>query len=428
MAAILILTARGAYPEVKDIAPKPEPEARGAGVPAAGRETASGRAARGVENMQRRVGSSKAVLAYLRRPGTKELAAALRACLSAGKELPGDLFIDLLTAFCYHEQKDLSAEERTLSRYSPEFKNIYRYVFYENRSELADALYVLPAVLCKRLRESHNALKTLPPGSKCPSFGGPITSEKYRNGSRTADRLICPKCDDMLRSYDNTFSGDLLFHVKKNNSVLQALRQIAHDLSDKSGADGAKAVSKLFSAFGVREGQVIADIGSGIGYLTFPLAAKVGPKGRVYAEDIDEDAVKVIRYCVEKGGIKNIEPVLGGSTDIKIPPGILDMAVMSHVYRDILMYLDDSPGTRDAFLDSFFAGVHKALKKDGVLVFSESLDPALGLSPEKMAGALGKRHFRLISDRSDPRRQNLILVFGKSAAPGPGLRGNAAEP
>ena len=407
LAAVIFLAASGSYPEVKDTGPDPKPDARGARLE---------QSLAGNGPVRHKVESSQAVLAYLRHPGRATLKAALETCLSSRKNIPNDLFNDFLIAFCHHEQGDSAGEERTLSRYPIELKNTYWYVFYENRSELADALYFLPAVLCKRLRESGSARRFLPPGSKCPSFGGPMTREEYRSGNRTVERLVCPRCDGMLRLYDETFMGDILFRVKNRNPMLPVLRQVAHDLSDKFGSDGAGGVSKLLSVFDVKEGQVIADIGSGIGYLTFRLADRVGPKGKVYAEDIDDNALKVIRYCVKKGGIGNIEPVLGSPTDIKIPPDTLDMAVMSRVYRDILLYLDDTPEARESFLDSFFAGIHKALKKDGVLVFSEGMDPALGLSSGQMFQALGKRHFRLIADRSNYR--GLILLFGKAEAQG----------
>ena len=48
-------------------------------------------------------------------------------------------------------------------------------------------------------------------------------------------------------------------------------------------------------AMGVKSGHRVADIGSGYGYFTFRLAARGGAEGKVYAVDIDEEAVDKVR-------------------------------------------------------------------------------------------------------------------------------------
>lgn len=57
----------------------------------------------------------------------------------------------------------------------------------------------------------------------------------------------------------------------------------------------------------VRQGQVVADLGSGPGYYTFQLADTVGPTGKVYAVDSDEKAIQVIVRKAEKKNYHNIE-------------------------------------------------------------------------------------------------------------------------
>ena len=45
-------------------------------------------------------------------------------------------------------------------------------------------------------------------------------------------------------------------------------------------------VSKLHPALKIKPGDTVADIGAGSGYHTFRMSRAVGPKGKVYAVDI----------------------------------------------------------------------------------------------------------------------------------------------
>ncbi|MBI4803548.1 MAG: methyltransferase domain-containing protein [Elusimicrobia bacterium] len=365
-----------------------------------------------------KVASSQAVLAYLRAPGRETLQNALQTCLSTAERMPEDVFNGFLTAFCYHETGDAAGEARTLSKYRPEQKNMYKFCFYERRDELADALYFLPAYLCSKLRESPRARDSFPPRAKCPSFGGPIVKKDYQRGNNMIERFICPKCDGMIELSEKNFLGNIILHrVKKANLLVSILPSIATDLEDRRRFKGEKrnTVKNLIAAMDLREGMRLADIGCGVGQFTFPFAEKVGPKGKVYAEDIDAGMIKLIKYCADKGGLRNIAPVLGTPDDIKLPPGALDMATLIHIYRSIVIGLDEK-GLQylEPFFDTFLAGIYKALKSDGVLVLVDHFDPRFEISVETTAEALKKRNFRLVADKSDSRGRTMILFFKKT--------------
>lgn len=369
-----------------------------------------------------KMAASRAVLSYLREPGAEKLEAALRACLSTAEREPGDLLNNFLLAFCYRELKDTAAEARALAECRPEERAMYRFSFYDHRDDLADALYYMPAYLCGKLREAHNAWETFPPGSRCPFFGGPITIREYRRGDGTGTRFICPKCDGMIQLRENAFMGNIVnSRVKKENPLISILPHIAVLLEDRQwgGTDKADAVPRLVSALGIKEGMTIADIGAGIGQFAFRFAEAAGPKGKVYAEDIDEGLIGLVRYCVEKEGLKNIVPVVGTPTDMKLPPGALDMAVLIHVYQSIVLFMDEQgPGVMEPFFDGFFASIRKSLKKEGVLIVVDHIDPQRDVSAATVAAALEKRGFRLKADKGEWKGRDYILVFGKAGPPG----------
>src|SRR5687767_3538581 len=69
----------------------------------------------------------------------------------------------------------------------------------------------------------------------------------------------------------------------------------------------------------IAEGSVVADLGAGGGWFTVRLARRVGPNGKVYAEDIQPEMIGSIRRRVDREGLKNVEPVLGSPRDPQLP-------------------------------------------------------------------------------------------------------------
>jgi cobalt-precorrin-6B (C15)-methyltransferase len=71
----------------------------------------------------------------------------------------------------------------------------------------------------------------------------------------------------------------------------------------------------------LREGDVVIDVGCGTGGLTVEAALQVAPKGRVYAIDEDEAAIKLTNSNVEKFGVKGNVSITGG----KAPQALLTL-------------------------------------------------------------------------------------------------------
>ena len=124
-------------------------------------------------------------------------------------------------------------------------------------------------------------------------------------------------------------------------------------------------VSVLMEALGVEAGQTVCDLGCGNGYHALRLAKRVGSSGKVLAVDIQQPMLDMLEKRSSAAGLANIEPILGGTDDPKIPDGSCDLILLVDVYHEF-----SDPET-------MLAKMRKALKPDGriALVEFRSEDP-----------------------------------------------------
>lgn len=104
--------------------------------------------------------------------------------------------------------------------------------------------------------------------------------------------------------------------------------------------------------------DVVADIGAGMGYISFQLAHWVD-KGKVIAVDVQPEMLALLAAERDKYGVNNIERVLGSELDPNLPPESIDMAVMFDAYHEF------------AYPKEMMAGIVSALKPGGQVVLAE---------------------------------------------------------
>jgi len=97
---------------------------------------------------------------------------------------------------------------------------------------------------------------------------------------------------------------------------------------------------KVMDAIGVKGGMVVGEVGAGRGRYAVHMARRVGPSGKVYANDIDRNALRYLEHRCERDDIPNIITVLGDVTDPKLPEGELDLVYIINTYH----HLDDKIG------------------------------------------------------------------------------------
>lgn len=141
--------------------------------------------------------------------------------------------------------------------------------------------------------------------------------------------------------------------------IAQVMGHQAADWLDRPEREAEEAPSMLLKALKLKPGMSIADIGAGSGYLTFPMAQQVGPTGKVYAEEIQQEMLDIIRKRARERNVKNVSLVLGTITDTKLPEKSVDLILLVDVYHEF-----DHPY-------EMTKSMVRALKPGGRLVFVE---------------------------------------------------------
>jgi ubiquinone/menaquinone biosynthesis C-methylase UbiE len=107
--------------------------------------------------------------------------------------------------------------------------------------------------------------------------------------------------------------------------------------------------------FPLKEGMAVVDYGCGPGRYTLPIARLVGPKGKVFAVDIQPLAISTVRKKAARESLTNIEAILVDSYNTGIQTSSIDLVL----FVDTLHSIGDC--------DALFREIHRILKQDGVL-------------------------------------------------------------
>jgi ubiquinone/menaquinone biosynthesis C-methylase UbiE len=92
---------------------------------------------------------------------------------------------------------------------------------------------------------------------------------------------------------------------------------------------------EVVRALALREGEVVADIGSGTGYFTVRFAREVGESGRVYAVDVSPDMIRHLNHRLRDEGIRNVFTVLADPDDPLLPRGSVDRFIVVNTWHHI---------------------------------------------------------------------------------------------
>jgi predicted methyltransferase len=164
---------------------------------------------------------------------------------------------------------------------------------------------------------------------------------------------------------------------------------------------------KIMDALGIYDGNRVADLGAGSGWFTVRLARRVGPNGRVYAEDIKQEMLESIKNAAAREGLSNIQILLGTKLDPRLPSG-LNAVLMVGVFR----FLEDPRAILRKVAESLAPTGRVGIveyKKDGAggpgPDLDERIDPEVIVRDAAAAGLHLRSHETFL-------RYQYLLVFG----------------
>jgi len=119
---------------------------------------------------------------------------------------------------------------------------------------------------------------------------------------------------------------------KPDRPVANIVSPIWHDEKERDDAGEPRQLAHLL---GIQSGMTVADIGAGSGYYVVRLSPIVGPRGRIIAEDVVPEYLRVLRKRMHDLGLQNVAINLGEPRDPRLPAGSLDIAILVHMYHEI---------------------------------------------------------------------------------------------
>ncbi len=90
----------------------------------------------------------------------------------------------------------------------------------------------------------------------------------------------------------------------------------------------------FLEAVGLRQNDVVIDVGAGTGFWTEPISRLVGPGGRVIAVDVEPIMLEDLRALVQARDLHNVEVLQSGESSIPLDDAIADLVLLAFVLHE----------------------------------------------------------------------------------------------
>ena len=150
---------------------------------------------------------------------------------------------------------------------------------------------------------------------------------------------------------------------------------------------------KMLKSAGLKENDIVLEVGCGPGFFTIPAAEIVGDKGFVYAIDINPFAIKKVKKKIIKANVKNVKVMLINVTETTLDDESISFTFFFGVIHSLMHILEET-----------LSEMHRILKNEGSLVIQKSWKSTEDIINQVTA----KGKFKLIEEKKR------LLIFKKA--------------
>ena len=177
-------------------------------------------------------------------------------------------------------------------------------------------------------------------------------------------------------------------------------------LLEDPARDAYQKPHEVVMALGLKDGERIADIGSGSGYFALRFARHVGTSGRVFAVDINPDMVVHLNRRIRDANLDNVQTILAAPDDPLLADASVDRVFICETWH----HIENHP--------QYLAKLAKMLRPGGeiVVIDFKAIDTPVGppmpmrVPRESVVAEFERGGFRLAKEY-DILPYQLFLVF-----------------
>ena len=194
--------------------------------------------------------------------------------------------------------------------------------------------------------------------------------------------------------------------VYMGRQIAQVMGHLGAGWLERGDREAEERTDLLLANLDLKPADVVADVGAGTGYFSFRIAPHV-PQGKILAVDIQPEMLAMISAGEKDRKLTNVTPVLGTTTDPKLPKAGVDVVLLVDAYHEF------------DFPREMMTAITASLKPDGrvVLVEYRGEDPAVPIKPHhKMTQDQAKREMAAVGlkhiETLDVLPWQHLMVFG----------------
>lgn len=199
----------------------------------------------------------------------------------------------------------------------------------------------------------------------------------------------------------------------KGRRIAQTMSYLGAPWLVRANRQKEEDCASLLKELRLKPGMIACDMGCGNGFYSLRMAKQVAPRGRVLGVDIQPEMLRLLEARAAEQDIENVDAILGGIYDPKLPRGKVDLILCVDVYHEF------------SYPEKMLKAMRAALKPDGVVVLAEyreedpnvPIKPLHKMSKKQILKELEPNGFRLVREFDGLPWQHLMFFGRDDQAP-----------